>query len=236
MTTYVEEILAREELLIGQENIERLKASHVAVCGVGGVGSYLAEALARCGIGRLTLVDFDSYAASNMNRQLHALHSTLGQVKVEVLASRIADINPLCQVRAVKAFISADNAAELIGHCDYIADAIDSIAAKVALIHYAYRNALPIISAMGAGRRLDPTQLRVADISETSICPLARIMRRELRKVGIASGVRVVFSEEAPRRQLSDARGEIGSMVFVPAAMGMLMAAEVVRSRIVLDE
>lgn len=220
---------SREVLLIGDEGLAKIAAAKVLICGVGGVGSYVAEALARSAIGHIHLIDFDHYVVSNINRQLHAVHSTIGKNKITVVAERIKDINPECQVSITDAFISRENTADLLPSCDYIVDAIDSVPGKVALIKHAVANNVPVISAMGAGRRLDPTRLHCDDISQTKVCPLARVMRRELRKEGISSGVTVVYSDEPPCEQAGDSRDVIGSMVFVPAAMGIIMASHVVK-------
>lgn len=219
----------RTQLLLGDAAMTRLAAAHVTVCGLGGVGSYAAEAIARAGIGALTLVDFDEVAASNINRQLCALTSTVGQAKADVVAARVADINPDCQVTVYKTRIAPENAAALIADTDYLADAIDDIPAKLALLVAAKQRGLPVIAALGAGRRLDPTRLHIADISETSVCPLARIIRRGLRQAGVSSGLRVVYSSEPPLPQPEDGKQPLGSVSFVPAVMGLLLASVVVR-------
>jgi len=227
-----EEIFSRTELLLGPEALQKLGAARVAVCGLGGVGSYIAEALARTGVGGMTLVDFDRVAPSNLNRQLCALHSTIGRFKADIVAARCADINPDCRLRVVKGFIGPDNAAELLGSADYIADAIDNLTGKLALISYARAAAIPILCAAGAGRRLDPGQLRIDDISRSHTCPLARRLRKALKEQGIASGVKVAFSTENPAPAAvgdGEERAPIGSAMFVPASMGLLMAAEIVR-------
>ncbi|NLF80793.1 MAG: tRNA threonylcarbamoyladenosine dehydratase [Clostridia bacterium] len=213
--------------LIGKDGLARLAAASIAVCGLGGVGSYIAEVLARSGIGTLLLIDADTIAPSNINRQLCALHSTLGRPKAEIMAERIADINPACRVEARRIMLTpGDDYASLFSGTDYIADAIDDLPAKIALIRYAHTRPIPLISAMGAGRRLDPTALAVADIAQTYGCPLARRLRKSLREQGIEQGVQVVFSSEPPR-ELRE--GKLGSMIFVPAAMGLLMASVIVR-------
>jgi tRNA A37 threonylcarbamoyladenosine dehydratase len=221
-----EEIFARQRALIGDVGMEKLAKSSIAICGLGGVGSYLAEALARCAIGHLLLIDFDRVDVSNINRQLCALHSTVGQYKADIVAERIADINPDCRVEIAKIFLEPDsNLAQLLSGIDYLADAIDHVPAKLSLIEYAYHRDLPLISAMGAGRRLNPHCLQVADISATHGCPLARIIRKQLRERGIRRGVKVVFSAEQP---LPVTEGNLGSMAFVPSVAGLLMAAEIV--------
>ena len=222
-------IYQREEILLGREALERLAASHVAVCGLGGVGSYLCEALARSGVGELTLIDSDTVVESNLNRQLYALRSTVGKYKTQVAADRIADINPGIRLHLLRDYITPDNAATLVSGCGYICDAIDFVPGKIALMEYAWHNKVPLISAMGAGRRLDPSRLRIDDISHTGNCPLARSIRRQLRQRGINEGIIVCCSSETPVRQLSDP-DTIGSVAFVPSVMGLMMAGHVVRT------
>ena len=226
------EIFTRGELLLGTEGAARLRQSRVLVCGLGGVGSYVAEALARSGLGSLRLVDFDRVAPSNINRQLCALHSTIGQEKADIVAARLADVNPDCQLEVQKIFIGPENAAELLEGVDYVADAIDSLSGKLALALAAREKGVPILCAMGAGRRLDPTKLEVADISRTHICPLARNFRRALREHGVTEGIEVVFSTEHPLPAAPGPAGAapvIGSLSFVPGAMGLTMASVIVR-------
>lgn len=232
---------SRSALLIGQAGVEKLRRARVALFGVGGVGGYVAEALARSGVGEITLIDPDRVAESNLNRQIVALHSTLGSLKAEAMAERLRDIQPDIRVTALPVFYLPDTAEQIdLKRYDYIADAIDTVTAKLHLIEQAHALGIPIISAMGAGNRLDPTKLRVGDIFETRNCPLARIMRKELRKRGVPS-LKVVYSEEealSPREEekcASEAapsgprRDTPGSMAFVPAAMGLAMASEIVR-------
>ena len=221
------DIYGREKILLGEEGFQALRAAKVAVCGLGGVGSYAAETLARSGVGTLILLDFDTITASNINRQLYALHSTLGKDKADVAAARIADIDPTCLVQIKKAYIDQENPATFLGKVDYIVDAIDFLPGKVGLIQYAHEANIPIICAMGAGKRLAPEKLEIADISRTHICPLAKKLRKELKAVGIDQGVDVVFSTEQPLTQKDNSA--IGSMAFVPAAMGIIMASWVVR-------
>ncbi len=219
----------RTALLIGEEGVKKLKNSRVAVFGVGGVGSYCAEALARAGVGELLLVDKDTVEESNVNRQLVALYSTLGKPKAEVMAQRVRDISPDCAVTARVLFYlpETDGMFDFSGY-DYLVDAIDNVTAKLSLICRAKREGIPVISAMGAGNKLQAEKLRVADISQTKVCPLARVMRKELKARGVAN-VKVVYSEEEPR-----ARGEtVGSVSFVPSVMGLLMAGEVIKDLIV---
>ena len=221
-------IYQRQELLLGTEAQEKLAACHITVCGLGGVGSYLCEALARSGIGELTLIDSDTVTESNLNRQLYALRSTIGKFKTQIAAERIADINPNIQLHLLRDYITPDNAASLVTGCDFICDAIDFVPGKIALIEYARQNSVPIISAMGAGRRLDPSKLRIDDISHTGNCPLARTIRRQLRQRGINEGITVCCSSETPARQLAKP-DTIGSVAFVPSVMGLMMAGHVIR-------
>lgn len=224
--------LEREALVLGTEAVERLSEMHVAVFGVGGVGGYAVEALARAGIGELTLYDNDCVSESNLNRQLFALHSTVGKRKVDVAAARVLDINPKCKVHVEPVFVTPENLNEMsfIGY-DYIIDAIDTVKSKLALIEKAKTEKVLIISAMGAGNKLDPTAFRVADISETSVCPLAKVIRVELRKRGIHS-LKVVYSQELPTTAAEPMDGEKrvpGSVSFVPPVVGMILAGEVIK-------
>jgi len=226
---------SRTELLIGSDGLEKLRNSSVAVFGIGGVGSYIAEALARSGVGSLTLVDSDTVSITNLNRQLIALHSTVGRYKTEVAKARILDINPACKVNALNVYYTGSEI-KLSGF-DYIADAIDSVTSKLNLIETAKRLDIPIISAMGTGNKLDPAKLRITDISKTSMCPLAKAIRLELRKRSILHH-KVVYSEEQPvaHKKESDEdqtyRKTIGSTSFVPPVAGLLMASEIVRELI----
>lgn len=194
----MQEQFARSELLLGSENMERLRRVRVAVFGVGGVGGYVAEALARGGVGTLDLVDNDTVCLSNLNRQIIALHSTIGQYKVDAARARILDINPEAVVHTYRIFYLPETADQFdFTQYDYVVDAIDTVSGKLMLIEQAKRAGVPVISSMGAGNKLDPTAFRVADISETSVCPLAKVMRRELKKRDITN-VKVVYSEEKP--------------------------------------
>ena len=223
---------SRTAMMLGEEGVERLKNAHVLLFGLGGVGSYTAEALARAGIGALTLVDGDVVSVSNINRQLPALHSTVGQSKVEVVAERILDINPECKVIQKHLFYSAENENEVdFSNVTYVADAIDTVTSKILLIQKAKAMNIPVISCMGAGNKLDPTLFQVAEIEKTSVCPLARVMRAELRKRGI-SGVKAVFSKEEPFLQGTKNEGRKpipGSLSFVPSVAGLVMAGEIIR-------
>ena len=235
----MQEAFSRSLMLLGQAAMDKLAASRVAVFGLGGVGGAAAEALARTGVGHLDLFDGDSIAASNLNRQIIALSSTLGQPKAEVMCRRVLDINPLADVRENVVFYTPANADSFdLTAYDYILDCVDMVAAKLELAIRAYRLGIPLISAMGAGNKLDPAQLMISDISKTSVCPLARVMRKELKARGIES-LTVVFSRETPLKPLQQAdeikdaahvrRSIPGSLPFVPAAMGLLMASHVVR-------
>jgi tRNA A37 threonylcarbamoyladenosine dehydratase len=227
---------SRTELLVGAEGLARLEASTVAVIGLGGVGSYAAEALARAGVGGLLLVDDDSVCLTNVNRQAIALRSTIGKPKVEVMRERALDINPTLRIEALQAFCNAESAESIIRPgLAYIVDAIDTVSSKLALVQRAKALGIPIISAMGTGNKLDPTRLEVADISKTSICPLARVMRKELRRRGIAQ-LDVIYSREEPLGVASSEeppkgrRSVPGSISFVPPAAGLIAASVVVRA------
>ena len=225
---------SRTELLIGPDGLEKLQKSRVAVFGIGGVGASAVEALARCGIGYLILVDYDDICLTNINRQIHALQSTVGRPKVELMKERVLQINPKAVVEAIREFYSPDKSEQLIpDDLDYIVDAIDNVTGKIDLITKAKVKGIRVVSAMGAGNKLDPTAFEVADIAKTSVCPLARVVRRELKKAGISEGVKVVYSKEQPMVPLSTScalRRQIpGSISFVPPVMGMILAGVVVR-------
>ncbi len=225
-----EELYGRTERLLGREGMERLKNARVLLFGVGGVGSYCLEALARSGIGAITVVDADTVALSNINRQLVADLSTVGRDKVEVARERILAVNPACRVEIKKMLYLPEGCAEFdFSSYDYIVDAIDNVSAKLSLVTEAVRAGTKIISAMGTGNKLCPEMLEVADISKTSVCPLARVMRTELRKRGIHH-LKVVYSKEEPIRAPEE-NGErvIGSVSFVPSVAGLLMAAQVIK-------
>jgi tRNA threonylcarbamoyladenosine dehydratase len=227
MSQFDQEVFVREIALLGADGFAKLTKANVAVCGVGGVGSYLAEALARAGIGKLIIIDFDQVTKSNINRQLYALHSTLGQDKAELAARRINDINPECQVEVKKIFLDEHtDYNELFADIDYIADAIDYVNGKVAMIKFAKSNDIPIISSMGTGRRLDPTRMAIADISKTYNCPLAKSIRHQLKQIGIYKGVNVLFSDELPIKSDEDF---ISSISFVPSVAGLIMASKIVK-------
>lgn len=225
----------RTELLIGEEGIEKLHNSKVIVFGIGGVGSFVVEALTRAGVGNLILVDNDTVCISNLNRQIHATQATVESVKVEAMKARVLSINPNCKVEAKQEFITADNIQEIIPEdIDYVVDAIDTVTSKLALAEYCYKNDIKLIASMGTGNKIDPTQFRVTDVFKTKVCPLAKVMRTELRKRGVKK-LRVVYSEEVPmvpnkgRAVPSKKRQTPGSISFVPPVAGMIIGGEVIK-------
>ena len=241
---------SRTELLLGKETMEKLKQSRVAVFGVGGVGGYVCEALVRSGVGAFDLIDDDKVCLTNLNRQIIATRNTVGQYKVDVMKDRILSINPDAQVRTHKCFFLPENADEFpFEEYDYIVDAVDTVTAKITLIMKAEEKHVPGISSMGAGNKLDASAFRVADIYKTKVCPLARVMRRELKKRGIKK-LKVVYSEEKPTRPMEDMasscrnhcicpsgaqhkcteRRDIpGSVAYVPSVAGLILAGEVIK-------
>lgn len=226
------------ELLLGEEAVERLKNSRVAVFGVGGVGGYVAEALARTGVGTFDLIDKDTVSVSNINRQIIATHSTVGRVKVEAMKERILEINPEAEVHIHKCFFLPENASEFdFSKYSYVVDAVDTVTAKIELVMQAQKAGVPIISSMGAGNKLDPSKFEVTDIYKTSVCPLARVMRRELKKRDVKH-LKVVYSTEKalePKFDLSEKEGRRavpGSVAFVPSAAGLIAAGEVINDLI----
>lgn len=221
----------RLELLIGADNLYKLKASTVAIFGVGGVGSFTVEALARCGVGHLVLIDKDNVDETNINRQIHALSSTVGRSKVEVMRERILDINPSAQVDTIQKFLLPREPVEDFFICryDYVVDAIDTLTAKIFLVEECTRRGIKIISSMGAGNKLDATRFRVGDIFQTSVDPVAKIMRKKLKERGIER-LKVVWSDESPQ----PVKDVIGSVAFVPSVAGLIMAGEVVKDLITL--
>lgn len=225
----------RTELLVGEEGIAKLHNSKVIVFGIGGVGSFVVEALTRAGVGNLILVDNDTICISNINRQIHARQSTVGRIKVEAMKERVISINPNCNVEAKQVFITAENISEIIpSDVDYVVDAIDTVTSKLALAEYCYKNNINIISSMGTGNKIDPTQFRVSDVFKTKVCPLAKVMRYELRKRGVKK-LKVVYSEEMPmtpdkgRAVPSQKRQTPGSISFVPPVAGMIIGGEVIK-------
>lgn len=215
---------SRTELLVGAEGIEKLKNSRVAVFGIGGVGGYVVEALARSGVGTLDLIDHDKVSLTNLNRQIIATHSTIGRYKVDVAKERIMDINPEAVVYPYKTFFMSETAAEFdFSAYDYVVDAIDTVTGKIQLVMQADASHTPIISSMGAGNKMNPAAFKVADIYQTSVCPLAKVMRRELKNRGIKQ-LKVVYSEEVPvtKERIP------GSNAFVPSVAGLIIAGEVV--------
>lgn len=241
---------SRAELLIGTEGLEKLKKSKVAIFGIGGVGTFTVEGLARSGVGHFVLVDDDLICLTNLNRQIHATRKTIGRPKVEVMKDRILEINPKALVETHQAFYLPDNAATMLkDDYDYIVDAIDTVTAKIDLALRAQAMQIPIISAMGAGNKMDPTRFEVTDIHKTSVCPLARVMRQALKKHGVKK-LKVVYSKEQPltpldipeadcnnqcvcpkgsARTCTSRRQIPGSMAFVPSVMGLIIASEVVK-------
>lgn len=221
----------RTQLLLGAEAMEKLKNAHIAVFGVGGVGGYVAEALARSGVGRIDLIDNDVVSESNINRQIIALTSTVGRYKADVMKERISEINPEAQVGAYKIFFLPETEMDFSEY-DYIIDAIDTVTGKIEIITRADKAGVRVISSMGAGNKLDPSRFEVADIYKTSVCPLARVMRRELKSRGIKH-LKVVYSKEEsikPAEAITEnGRHLPGSTAFVPPAAGLLIAAEVVK-------
>lgn len=232
---------SRTELLIGQEGVDKLKHAKVAVYGVGGVGGFVVEALARAGIGSFDLIDNDTVSLTNINRQIIATHKTIGRVKVEVMKERILEINPDAKVRIYETFFLPENAEQFpFSEYDYIVDAIDTVTAKIELVMKAQENNIPIISAMGAGNKMDPTRFEVTDIYKTKVCPLAKVMRRELKKRGIKK-LKVVYSTEealtpaVSEEEKGNRRVLPGSISFVPSVAGLIIAGEVIKDLIHMD-
>lgn len=242
-------LFSRTELLIGSEALDKLKISKVVVLGLGGVGSFIAEALTRAGLGNLILVDDDTVCLTNLNRQIHANFETISKPKVEVMKDRILKINPKCNVQTYETFIDEKNISEIISEdVNYVADAIDTVSSKISTIVWCKNHDIDIISSMGTGNKLDPTAFKVADIYETKICPLAKVMRHELRKRGVES-LKVVYSEEKPikprvedvvtckegcvctggTKKCANKRQIPGSISFVPPVAGMIMAGEIIK-------
>ncbi|WP_029321448.1 tRNA threonylcarbamoyladenosine dehydratase [Butyrivibrio sp. AE3004] len=226
----MESWLSRTELLLGSESINKLKNSHVAIFGVGGVGGYVCEALVRSGVGKFDLIDSDTVALSNLNRQIIALNSTIGRYKTEVMKERMIDINKEVIVNIHNCFYLPENASDFdFSKYDYIVDAVDTVTAKIDIVLKAKECKTPVISAMGAGNKTDPSRFRVSDIYKTSVCPLCRVMRRELKKRNV-DHLKVVYSDEEPIK--TDAGRTPGSTAFSPSACGLVIASEVVKDLI----
>ena len=233
---------SRTELILGKEAMEKLASSRVAVFGIGGVGGYTVEALVRSGVGAIDVIDDDKVCLTNLNRQIYATHKTIGKYKVDVAAERIADINPNAKVTTFKTFYTPETAQEFdFTQYDYVVDAIDTVTGKIALVLQAQEAGVPIISSMGAGNKLDPTAFQVADIYQTSVCPLAKVMRRELSRRGVKA-LKVVYSKEKPltpaqpEEKDSTKRQIPGSNAFVPSVVGLIIAGEVVKDLIHKNE
>lgn len=232
----VKEEWSRTARIYGEGAVEKLANSRVAIFGVGGVGGFASEALARAGVGAIDIFDKDTVSLSNINRQIIALHSTVGKSKVEIMKGRIEDINPDCRVEAYNVFYLPENADEYdLSKYDYIIDAVDTVSAKLEIVGRAYKLGVRVISAMGAGNKTDPTLFKVADIKDTSVCPLARVMRRELKARGI-NKLKVVYSTEVAvsAGEIDPESGKMspGSLSFVPSVMGLIMAGEVIKDLI----
>ncbi|MGU8378994.1 tRNA threonylcarbamoyladenosine dehydratase [Clostridium perfringens] len=244
--------LSRTELLIGKDALDKLVKSKVMVFGVGGVGSFTVEALARAGVGNLILVDDDTVCLTNLNRQIHATYKTISKNKVEVMKERVLSVNRNCNVETIQVFVTPDNLEEIIpDDVDYVVDAIDTVSAKIALAVYCEQKGIKLMSSMGTGNKLNPAEFKVADIYNTKVCPLAKVMRYELRKRGVKK-LKVVYSEEMPRKpkvedvvtcktgcvctggtkKCSAKRQIPGSVSFVPPVAGMIIASEVVKDLI----
>lgn len=229
--------LERTELLLGREKLDRLRQAHVLVVGLGGVGAYAAEMIARAGVGTMTVADADAVAPSNINRQLVALHSTVGRQKADVLAERLRDINPALHLTVVNRYIRDEETYALLdaAHYDYVVDAIDTLSPKLALIAAALERGIPLVSSMGAGAKTDPTQMEIADISKTHHCPLAHMLRKRLHKIGIRRGFRAVFSPEPIREgamilcEEQNKKSNVGTISYLPATFGIGCASVVIR-------
>lgn len=239
----------RTEILLGSENVQRLKQVRVAIVGLGGVGSYAAEALARAGVGNFLIIDFDLVNLSNLNRQVLALHSTVGTSKTLLMQQRILDINPKAEVEMVTEFLAQENRDKYLSDLDYLIDAIDSLGPKIGLIEHCIRQGIPIISVMGAGNRIDPTQIHLSTLAKSWNCPLAKRVRKFLRRRGVNIDIPVVFSSEKPVKPEQDDEDEadeiiihrgrqrltIGSISYMPAIMGMYAASYVIRDLLHLN-
>lgn len=221
----------RTEILIGEENLNKLKKQTIAIFGIGGVGSYVAEALARTGIGKFILIDNDKIDITNINRQIHATHEAIGKPKVEEMKKRIQSINPEAEIETIQEFVTENNIQEITNkQIDYIVDAIDTVKSKIEIIKTAKQKNIPIISSMGTANKLEPTKLEVTDIYKTRTCPLAKIIRKELRKLEIPN-LKIVYSTEEPKpsKQNQDGTRTLGSISFVPSTAGLIIASEIVK-------
>lgn len=233
----MEEWMQRTSLLLGEKNLQHLQHSHILVVGVGGVGAYAAEMLVRAGVGHITIIDSDCVAPSNINRQLIALHSTIDKPKVDVLAQRLLDINPALQLTAIQRYVDVEGVETLLQtKYDFVVDAIDTVAPKVVLLATCLHGNIPVVSSMGAGARIDPTQIRYADINQTTHCGLARAVRSRLRKMNIRHKLPVVYSTEIPRADaVEEVTGErnkrttVGTVSYMPAIFGCYLAAFVIQ-------
>lgn len=240
METHTHNWLERTELLLGSEKLDLLRNAHVLVVGLGGVGAYAAEMIARAGVGRMTIADADTVAPSNINRQLVALHSTVGRRKAEILAERLRDINPEIELTVVDRYIKDEETDLLLDAAkyDYAVDAIDTLSPKLALIKGALDRSLPLVSSMGAGAKTDPTKMEIADISKTHHCPLAHMLRKRLHKIGVRSGFRAVYSPEPMREgalilcEEQNKKSNVGTISYIPALFGIGCASVVIRGLI----
>lgn len=228
---------SRTEILLGEKSMEKLRSACVAIFGIGGVGGYVAESLVRSGIGNFVLIDNDEVSLTNLNRQIIATHSSLGMAKVECMKERMLDINPEVNVVCKKMFFLPENSDEIdFSKFDYVVDAIDTISAKIEIIMKCQKHDIPVISAMGAGNKLDPSRFKVSDVYKTSVCPLARVMRNELKKRGVKK-LKVVYSDESPKKVgiKDEQSGKMipGSISFSPASCGLVIASEVIKDLII---
>ena len=231
------QLYSRTELLLKPEGVQRLRQSHVLIVGLGGVGGYAAEQLCRAGVGRMTIVDGDNVGETNLNRQLIALHSTVGQPKAQLFRDRFIDINPECQITAIQEFIRDDRMIELLesDRYDCVVDCIDTLAPKVFLLYHSHRLGIPVVSSMGSGGKMDPSQGRACDIAQSNTCPLAAMVRKRLHHLGVYSGIRVVFStEKIPPHAMFEDRSDnhlttIGTISYMPPLFGCFIAAEAIK-------
>ena len=236
--------LERSTLLLGDKKLEYLKSLTIAVVGLGGVGAYAAEMLARAGVGSMIILDADNINPSNKNRQLLALESTMGQPKAQLMYNRLMDINPSLKITVIKEFLTQENVDEILSHrpIDYIVDAIDTLSPKIALIQFALRNSIKIVSSMGAGAKTDATKIKIKDISKSFNCPLAYMLRKRLRKVGISKGFNVVFSEELPNEDAiiaveeQNKKSMVGTISYLPPVFGCICAQAVLEDLLGLNK